>query len=854
MLAAAQARRSHALYSTPSPTTAPTATPTPALALALALALTRRQSDFCYPPPGVPSPGPMVDAAATSGGLLAMAFAPPGGAGLVQIVATSPLALLLELPLESVPMTIKLKGEPSDKHFLTVGLETGGVEVWQLLKVVTEVVAAAAKAEAQAFAELESEAEAKAASAAPAKAEADAAAGEAQVLLLAGVVAAAKADAEADAKRPAEKDAEAAEQAEAEADAEAEAASAARAEAASAARAEAASAARAEARALAVSAPASASLMNDDQRPDLEEWQQRRMLEARKASSLLSLMLGAVGAILVAVAVAVSVMLQNGSVKERTAAAKFEKSDPTWHVVLLPTPLDSRGSVHSDTPKGPRGPRPLLNSAEAIKQLLLSVSLLTMSATPNMNAEYQGLSPDAKPALGRGYSLTTHAVFSKCLDFTEQPMPTPQGSSETMLEFTHDGQLLSDSFSSMDGSASWGFIRSTIAAAVSSTPEFYSKKHYVATRSAAELSSSMIDERTATLTQDALALVERGDLVGFFQACGTGVIRSIRQTTELAAVLEFSSPSVQTSQEMAASFKDCGASRCTISMPINSNTTIQVKGFGLSLNPEGADMLVAHSFEDYSNAVKFATSTTSTQSEGMNMVYAIEVVPWENNLQFKNAVNFRAQKLVQHEAGPENSTDVCNVLHKDNGQPAVMVEAVEVKSITMINAEHITGLDAIYHKEMDSILKFIACQSKLSALVDIETIDSKLLDHSNQADPVAVAEAQKILSPRQLEIRKDSLKAFVEHFYGKCAIQMTKHSDAGGMLKYWWDFDECMPAANGTQHFSLECLDAGRSFEYDGKQLTCPMRQTIDQKPYSVDHFLEKFCMPRLDSSSALNA
>ena len=86
--------------------------------------------DAVYPPPGVASPGPMVDAAATSRGLLAMAFAPCGGAGLVQIVATSPLALLLELPLESVPRAIKLKGVPGNEHFLTVGFEAGGVEVW----------------------------------------------------------------------------------------------------------------------------------------------------------------------------------------------------------------------------------------------------------------------------------------------------------------------------------------------------------------------------------------------------------------------------------------------------------------------------------------------------------------------------------------------------------------------------------------------------------------------------------------------------------------------------------------------------------------------------------------------------
>ena len=438
---------------------------------------------------------------------------------------------------------------------------------------------AAARAQARTLAKWLAEKEADAA--AKAEAEADAAARvEAQVL--ASVVAAAKAEAQAFARLASEAEAEAASAARAEARALVISASASATASkivglAAAAAAEADAAAIAETQALArrqaaealALAPANLSLMTDDERPDLGEWQ-RRMLEAREASSLpldhlrnyLSLM-GAVGAILVAVAVAMCLMLQKGAVKER-AAAKFEKLDTTWHVVLLPTPVGSRGSVQSDAPKGPRGPRPLLNSAEAVKQLLLSISLLTMSATPNVTAGYQSLPPDAKPALGRGYSLTTHGVFSTCLDFTEKPMPT-QSYSEIMLEFTHDGKLLSDSFSSMDGSASWGFVRSTIAAAVSSAkPEIHSKKHYVATRRPAELSSSMIDERTATLTQDALALVERGDLVGFFQACGTGVIRSIRRTTELAAVFEFSSSSVQSSQDMAAFFKDGGASRSTI--------------------------------------------------------------------------------------------------------------------------------------------------------------------------------------------------------------------------------------------------------------------------------------------------
>ena len=106
---------------------------------------------------------------------------------------------------------------------------------------------------------------------------------------------------------------------------------------------------------------------------------------------------------------------------------------------------------------------------------------------------------------------------------------------------------------------------------------------------------------------------------------------------------------------------------------------------------------------------------------------------------------------MQHKAGPENGTDVYNMVRKDDGQP-VMVESVEIKSITMINAEYITVLDAIYHKEMDAIQKFIACQSKLSALIDIGRGNSKLLDHSShhtgmtaqqhKAEPVTVAEAR----------------------------------------------------------------------------------------------------------------
>merc|ERR1711957_817471 len=45
-----------------------------------------------------------------------------------------------------------------------------------------------------------------------------------------------------------------------------------------------------------------------------------------------------------------------------------------------------------------------------------------------------------------------------------------------------------------------------------------------------------------------------------------------------------------------------------------------------------------------------------------------------------------------------------------------MVESIEVKSITMINAEFITGLEAFYRKETYTGYKFQSCVGALEAM------------------------------------------------------------------------------------------------------------------------------------------
>ena len=92
-------------------------------------------------------------------------------------------------------------------------------------------------------------------------------------------------------------------------------------------------------------------------------------------------------------------------------------------------------------------------------------------------------------------------------------------------------------------------------------------------------------------------MIQRGDLIGFFQACVSGYIRSIRRTAELAAVFEHSSSSATLAKEMAAELT--GASASSNSTGSDSKKKITIKGFGLGLNTKGSDTLVARTLDEY---------------------------------------------------------------------------------------------------------------------------------------------------------------------------------------------------------------------------------------------------------------
>ena len=171
---------------------------------------------------------------------------------------------------------------------------------------------------------------------------------------------------------------------------------------------------------------------------------------------------------------------------------------------------------------------------------------------------------------------------------------------------------------------------------------------------------SSIREEVSPLASSAYKLLDKQDYVGFFMACGSNYVRSIRRAQEVTAVFMFTSSSQEMAQEFAAglrssSFEGDGETKTTSSTTsktkfaaIQDSLEIKILGFGLGLNQEGAGTLVANSLAEYNQVMKFAFRAMTQSAGGSNdigMVYGIEVVPWVDNVQFQVASKLHDENI-----------------------------------------------------------------------------------------------------------------------------------------------------------------------------------------------------------------
>ena len=103
---------------------------------------------------------------------------------------------------------------------------------------------------------------------------------------------------------------------------------------------------------------------------------------------------------------------------------------------------------------------------------------------------------------------------------------------------------------------------------------------------------SGLKEESSPITADAKNLLEKQDYIGFFNACGTNYVRSIRRAQEITAIFKFNSIKRDLAQEFATEIKAQGGApaidegildKKKFSL-IKESLEIKVLAYGLGLN------------------------------------------------------------------------------------------------------------------------------------------------------------------------------------------------------------------------------------------------------------------------------
>jgi len=207
-------------------------------------------------------------------------------------------------------------------------------------------------------------------------------------------------------------------------------------------------------------------------------------------------------------------------------------------------------------------------------------------------------------------------------------------------------------------SGSFGYygIKAEFNAEASSNSKFEKTKHIVTATMRIERYYSSVKEEKSDLSPDALELLTSKDYVGFFKACGPNYVRGIRRAQEVTAIFSFEAQSNEKARAFASDLQvsgygsslDAEFSYDSKYKSMSESLSIKILGFGLGLNEQGSDTLVASSLEEFNNVMKFAfqSMTQSENSAHIGMVYGIEVVPWVDNTSFQVAAKIEDQVLI----------------------------------------------------------------------------------------------------------------------------------------------------------------------------------------------------------------
>ncbi len=200
----------------------------------------------------------------------------------------------------------------------------------------------------------------------------------------------------------------------------------------------------------------------------------------------------------------------------------------------------------------------------------------------------------------------------------------------------------------------------------------------------ASTSSSGGQDKVVDISSDAKKVLRNKQYIQFFQTCGPTYVRSMFHAQEVAAIFQFRAASDYDAQQFAEALRRYvyGNKRVFHSYAEGSNTegeggigfigsemmidyddtvimdslSIDIVAYGLGLNQNGIEALVATNLQEYNDVIKYAFTTMITKTKRSSsdmhdmvspkgLLYGIEVVPWVDNVAFLDMARLTSTKI-----------------------------------------------------------------------------------------------------------------------------------------------------------------------------------------------------------------
>ncbi len=249
------------------------------------------------------------------------------------------------------------------------------------------------------------------------------------------------------------------------------------------------------------------------------------------------------------------------------------------------------------------------------------------------------------PNLGRGYSIATNTFQSICFKNAEVTVP----SYDMRYRFVDIEQNWETSYQGKfdtESSLEFLFLKTNINTHTEVVNNVTYHHHYIFASISVDSYYNSLNEAKSTFSDSAKALLERGDVVGFFDSCGGYYVRSIGRHSSFLGLLRYTTlrteRDVEFELEIKAKMRGIfagGSSDTTISQKFRRETqekrlSINIWAYGLGKD-HLAD-LIPTDIDSFKDTVSEAIKAMQDASTGI--VTTMEVAPWVENTDFQNTL------------------------------------------------------------------------------------------------------------------------------------------------------------------------------------------------------------------------